>query len=74
MKEVGVILAGIVIVAFALLFSGLLLALPVMWLWNYTLPSIFQLPEIGYWQAFCLYYLCGLLFKTTMNRSTDKTA
>lgn len=63
MKQVGTILAGVLIVVFSLFFSGLIVAFPVMWLWNFTLPSIFHLPEIGYWQAFALYYLCGLLFK-----------
>jgi hypothetical protein len=63
MKKVGGILAAIAIVAFGLFLSGFILAFLVMWLWNIVVPSMFDLPRIGYWQAFCLYYLCGLLFK-----------
>jgi len=63
MSKVFAILAGILIVALALLAGGLILALPVMWLWNYVMTSLFHLPEIVYWQAFALYYLCALLFK-----------
>jgi hypothetical protein len=70
MKQVGIILAGIAIVAFSLFFSGLLLAFHVMWLWNLVIPSIFNLPQIGYWQAFCLYCLCGLLFKSITNKTS----
>jgi hypothetical protein len=70
MKQVGVILVGVLIIALSLFFSGLVLAFLVMWLWNFVMPSIFHLPEIGYWQAFCLYYLCGLLFKG-VNVKTD---
>ena len=63
MSKVFGILAGILIVALALLAGGFILAFPVMWLWNYVMPSIFNLPQIGYWQAFALYYLSCLLFK-----------
>jgi len=42
-----------------------ILAFPVMWCWNYAIPSITNLPEINYLQAFALYVLCGVLFKPT---------
>ena len=48
---------AILIVAFFLLLSGLL-----MWLWNITMPEIFRLPQIHYWQAFRLLLIAGLLF------------
>ena len=69
MKNVGTILLGVLIVALGLFFSGFILALPVMWLWNYVMTSLFHLPQIGYWQAFALYYLSGLLF----NRVSSNT-
>jgi hypothetical protein len=43
---------------------GLLLGLVVMWLWNWLMPVLFGLPEIGYWQAVGIFILCHLLFKS----------
>lgn len=34
----------------------------VMGLWNYTMPAIFHLPTITYWQAVCLLILSRILF------------
>jgi len=59
LKVVGWVLFGLLAAA-AL---GLVLGLPVMWLWNGLLPSLFHLPEITYWQAVGLLILCHLLFK-----------
>lgn len=39
------------------------LALPLMLCWNYTMPDIFGLPEIGLIQALVLNILSGILFK-----------
>lgn len=44
---------------------GALTALPVMLLWNWLMPVLFKLPEIGFFQAWGLMILCGALFKTT---------
>ena len=32
------------------------------WLWNITLPDVFGLKQITYWQAFRLLILASLLF------------
>ena len=40
---------------------GLLIAFPVMWLWNYVIPDVFGLSTIVFWQAFALYSLCNIL-------------
>ena len=40
----------------------LLLAFPVMWMWNWTVPSIFENgPTITFWQAIKLMFLCQVL-------------
>ena len=41
-----------------------LYSLPVWWLWNGLMPTIFALPMIGYWQAVGLVLLSGLLLRT----------
>jgi len=54
-----VIAAGIVMVpAFLGLFGAV-----TMWLWNWLMPAIFKLPEIGFWQAIGLLLLAQIFFK-----------
>ena len=40
---------------------NLIIAIFVMFLWNYTLPELFQFPEITYIKSFCLIQLIQLL-------------
>jgi len=40
----------------------LLLALLLKWLWNITIPTVFGLKEITYWQSLRLLIIAGLLF------------
>jgi len=67
----GVFLTALVLITIGLFGAALLLAFPVMWLWNWVIVDIFQLPEIGYWKAFGIYTLFGILFKgvPTNNKS-----
>lgn len=52
------------IVGLAIVFVfAVLVAFPVMWLWNWVMPDIFGLPVITFWQAFGLNLLCGLFFR-----------
>jgi hypothetical protein len=59
------------LVAFAAMLAvaagiSVLLAFPVKWCWNYTMPYIFKLPEIGWGHAWCLVFLAGTFFKATV--------
>jgi hypothetical protein len=45
---------------------GLILAFPIMWCWNYTMPAIFHLPTITWGQSWCLNFLAGCLIKSTL--------
>ncbi len=63
MKEIfGLTLIAIVTIAI----GALLLALPIMWLWNWLMPLIFGLIKINFWQALGLGLLSGLLFKSSI--------
>jgi len=42
-----------------------LLGYPLMLLWNWLMPIIFELPEITFWQAIGLNLLSTILFKST---------
>jgi predicted benzoate:H+ symporter BenE len=59
---------GLIIVAVGLALS-LVIAYPLMLLWNGLIPAIFGLKTITFWEAFGLYILSGVLFR---NPSLDK--
>lgn len=40
---------------------ALLVNFPVMWLWNWLMPTIFHLPTLTYWQMYGLTVLISLL-------------
>ena len=67
-KIVGLLSAGIGLIVF----FGLLLSLPVMWLWNVALvPAIPGLAEIGWLQAWGILILCNFLFKPTVSNKSE---
>ena len=57
------VVTGIVLVLLICTAAALLLAFPVKWCWNAVIPDVLRLPEIGYWEAFCLVYLTSVFFK-----------
>ena len=50
---------------------SLLLALPVMLLWNWLMPELFGLSAIGFWQAAGLMLLSSFLFKASSSSSSS---
>ena len=60
------ILGAIVVGVGSIAALSLLLAFPVKWTWNHTMPSIFGLIEITVGQAWCLAFLTSSLFKSTL--------
>ena len=70
---IQVLWALTVLVLVTVLF-GLILALPVMLLWDALMPTIFGLGTITWLQAWGLLVLCGLLFKnTSSSRGSNKS-
>jgi hypothetical protein len=55
-----IVVLGILSIAFLL---SLLLALPVLWLWNSTLPELFGFKEITLWTAWKISLLSSFLFR-----------
>ena len=49
----------------------LLLGLPLMLLWNWLMPIVFNLPTITFWQAVGINVLASILFKPTVT-TTNK--
>ena len=56
------ILTAILLVAVA----AIILGFPLMWLWNWLMPIIFNLPEITFWQALGLNALSAILIKPSI--------
>jgi hypothetical protein len=71
LEYLGIFLGALTFVTIGLFGAALLLAFPVMWLWNWVVVDIFQLPEISYWESFALYTLFGILFKSVPTSKKD---
>jgi hypothetical protein len=63
--EQVLMLVGLIILA-AILFT-----LPLQILWNWLMPTIFNLPMVTFWEAFGLNLLAGILFRTNVNIKKD---
>ena len=56
---------NILLVIGILIIAVMLIGFPLMILWNWLMPTIFGLPEIGFWQSIGLQLLSIILFKST---------
>ena len=45
-------LTKVIVILCVIAIMGVVLALPVMLLWNWVMPDIFNLPTIDFWHAF----------------------
>jgi hypothetical protein len=52
---------GIILLAVIVIFLVLLGTAIFQWLWNITMPEVFGLREISFWQAFRLLLIAGFL-------------
>jgi len=50
-----------------LILAVMLFGYPTLLLWNWLMPTIFNLPYITFWQACGLNLLASILFKPTIN-------
>ena len=73
MDKVLIVVFGIVGVIAVVAGLGLILAFPIKWCWNATMPYLFALPTITWGKAWCLNLLTGLLIKSshTINYNKD---
>lgn len=46
---------------------SLVLALPLLWLWNATMPELFGMKEITWWMAWKIMLLSSVLFKNFLS-------
>jgi sterol desaturase/sphingolipid hydroxylase (fatty acid hydroxylase superfamily) len=57
-KVLVIVGVAVMVPAFLALFGAV-----TMWLWNWLMPTIFKLPEIGLWQGIGLLLLAQIFFK-----------
>ena len=69
MKDFYQVMGYALTIVLMVFFISLLLSLPVMWLWNSTLPELFNFKHIDWWMAWKLSVLCGFLFGTSARTS-----
>jgi hypothetical protein len=50
---VGIAIAAVIVAIMVVVFR---------WLWNTTMPEVFGLRELSFWQAFKIMLLAGILF------------
>jgi hypothetical protein len=55
------IIGAVLGVAIAAVIVGIMV-LVFRWLWNTTMPEVFGLKELSFWQAFKIILLAGILF------------
>ena len=60
---------GVIIVAAGL---GLLMAFPIKWTWNVTMPCLFSLPTLTWGKAWCFHFLAGCLIKSSNIKFNQK--
>jgi predicted tellurium resistance membrane protein TerC len=71
MDKVGAIFGIAVLGILAIVIIGLIMSLPVMWLWNICLvAAIPGIKEIGWLQAWGLLILFGILFKSSNTQNS----
>jgi hypothetical protein len=64
---IGKIVGTWLTVAIFVTVIGFLLVWPLVLMWNFVMPDVFGLPEITYWQMFCLYMLIQCLFRLNVS-------
>jgi hypothetical protein len=67
MDNVSEFLFSAAIVAVVMSVIVLLWGLPLMWLWNWIMPTVFGLQTITFWQAVGLNFISHILFKSNGN-------
>lgn len=63
------VVAGTALILATLTLGSFVMAFPLKWAWNGSVSDIFHLKEIGYWQAFGLYWVAAILIKASPSKS-----
>ena len=69
MGSVGEAIGNFGLVIVIALVIGVLIAFPLLWAWNWLMPVVFGLPEIGFLQAWVMMFLANVFFKNSSSSS-----
>lgn len=72
MEAISKIIGAVVLIIGTVLLIAVLLAFPVMWLWNWLMPLIFGLTKITLLQALGLNILSGILIRSSSSSNSNK--
>ncbi len=62
---------GLLGLLFWIVLAAVVFVLPTWLLWNWLMPSLFDLPEITFFQSLGLILLCGMLFRSSVKVSVN---
>jgi hypothetical protein len=62
MEQVIRITVGTVTIVLIFMVVASFVAIPIKYMWDYVMPSLFGLPEITFWQAMWGTVMCRMLF------------
>jgi hypothetical protein len=65
MEKVLIVIGAVLGIVIAAAGIGLLLAFPIKWTWNVTMPYLFSWPVLTWGKAWCLNFMCGCLIKSS---------
>lgn len=76
-NSAGAVIAAIIGIIVLALGLSLLLAFPVMWLWNFAIAGetggvLAAAAPLTFWKSWCLMVLCHFLFKANVTVNKDK--
>lgn len=60
---------GALIIIWAII--AVVIGFPIKWLWNWLMPSLFDLPEISFWMALGIALLMSILFGGVVRITKD---
>lgn len=70
MEKAFIGIGKVVVLLITAALVGVILAFPIKWTWNATMPQIFNLIEITWWQAWCLSFLAGQFIQSSINHNS----
>jgi hypothetical protein len=63
MKSIVAAVTSVIVALCFALIAALIVSGIIQFFWNMSIPYLFHVPSIGYWQAFSVYILVNLLTK-----------
>lgn len=74
MNKPGAVFALVALILLGAIVMGIILAWPIQWLWNHALVgAVNGVNPIGFWQAYGIFLLGNLVFRSSVNSKSKDT-